>query len=266
MSLSATKVLTWLASPLGFFVWGLALAGLATLASFPCARRIRHAAAALAAIAAIQLAAFAWNPVADLVMGPLEEAARAAAAEAPRQGYAAILVLGGGTKPPPRNLFEPPNFNDGTTRVWYAAQLYRAEVAPLIIVSGGNISKLSGTALPPEAEAMRDVLIGLGVPRQAILLDSSSLTTRENARASRRLVGDHAMVALVTSAFHMKRALWEVQAAELRPHAFPVDFSPPYEQRLLFEQWLPGPGTLESSTTAIKEWLGLLAIWLGIDR
>lgn len=94
----------------------------------------------------------------------------------------AIVLLGGGSGERP-------------TR---AAELYRAGVAPRIIVSGAG-----------DAQGNRLLLMNRGVPASAIKLESNSTTTRENAEFSIPLL--RAMgakrVALVTTWYHSRRAL-----------------------------------------------------------
>ena len=118
-------------------------------------------------------------------------------------------------------------------------------------------TRIDGTMLVPEAELMRTLLQHLGVPIDAILLEPRSLNTRENARESRKLLGDQGNVALVTSAYHMPRAMREMQSAGLHVFAFPTGFLIPPEGRPAFQQWLPGPEAQQMATLAIKEWLGM---------
>lgn len=226
--------------------------------SSPQARRSRRAGVVLCVVAALQLVAFSWTPVADLITAPLEERARTMAAQAPRDGYSAILLLGGVGSRPPVGSTQHLEFGDAASRVWLAARLYHAGVAPRIIVSGGGFPTADGTVLVSEAESIRPVLQDLGVPVDAILLEPRSLNTRENAQESQHLIDDHTKVALVTSAYHMPRAMREMQSAGVHAYAFPTDFRIRPERRPASQQWLPSPGTLELSTLAIKEWLGML--------
>ena len=62
------------------------------------------------------------------------------AASAPRDGYAAILLLGGVGTPPAEGSSQDIELSNAAGRVWLAARLYRAGLAPRIIVSGGGSS------------------------------------------------------------------------------------------------------------------------------
>ena len=247
----ATKLLTWLASPIGIFV------GLGGIGALMLLRGRRRATAhLLITIAALQLVLFAWHPVADALIAPLEARARQMAAEAPQQGYSAILVLGGAMSTPPVGSKEMPLVHEGFARILFAAHLYHAGVAPRIIASGGSFDLPGGAKGSSEAEGIRDMLVLLRVPREAIILEEVSRNTRENARESGRILGKDAKVALVTSAFHMPRATREMDIEGLQTRAFPTDFRVRPEERPYWEQWTPNPDALAKSTTAIKEWLG----------
>jgi uncharacterized SAM-binding protein YcdF (DUF218 family) len=68
------------------------------------------------------------------------------------------------------------------------AELYLAGWAPLVLMSGGLGSLTSGMWTRPEAEVFADMALGMGVPRDALLLESRSTNTGENVELSRRLL------------------------------------------------------------------------------
>ena len=81
--------------------------------------------------------------------------------------------------------------------------------APLLVMSGGQ-----GADEPTsEASAMAEYAVGLGVPRESIVLEDRSTTTRENIAFTRKLLADLAarhgasydQVLLVTSSYHAVR-------------------------------------------------------------
>jgi uncharacterized SAM-binding protein YcdF (DUF218 family) len=164
----------------------------------------------------------------------------------------AIVVLGGAIAPAQAGHNEP-NLGAGVDRVWYAARLYHAGKAPLLLLSGGSDPTISMTS---EAEAMRLLLRDLGVPDTAMLLESRSRTTEENARFSGALLRQRGIttVLLVTSALHMKRAFrhWDAEGLQVQPAA--TD----YEARLVpvWQMWLPDAGALDGSARALKELVG----------
>ncbi|TAJ41171.1 MAG: YdcF family protein [Reyranella sp.] len=207
---------------------------------------LRRLARLVAVLAVAELLVLAMPPVADALVAPLQNEARAAAKAAPACCYDAIVVLGGGIGPALPPDVPEPHLTDSADRIWHAARLYHRGLAPRIIASGGGAAEMS------EAEAMRLFLTDLGVPAQAIVLEGNSLNTIENIRHVRTLVKD-GRVALVTSASHMQRALRLARTAGLNVAAFPTDWSPPAEGRASWENWLPSLGALSVSTIALKE-------------
>ena len=135
-----------------------------------------------------------------------------------------IVVLGGGTLSAqyPRQTVEVDQAGD---RLIYAAQLYHQGKAEHLLLSGGRIDWISSGA--PPAEDMAALLEMLGVPPQALWLESESRNTYENARNARLFLEPLGIrrILLVTSASHMPRsvALFEKQGFEVIPA--PADFS-----------------------------------------
>jgi len=182
-----------------------------------------------------------------------------------------IVVLSGVTQPAqyPRSTVE---ISGGGDRVIYAAHLYRQGVAPRLLVSGGNVP-LVGTG-STDAEDMATLLEMLGVPREAIWLETRSRNTAENARYSWEFLSAKGIrrIVLVTSAQHMPRAvrLFERQGFEVIPA--PTDYS---VTRVSWDQlwaadWgaqflrlFPTAGNLSRTTSALKEFFGMaVSDWL----
>jgi uncharacterized SAM-binding protein YcdF (DUF218 family) len=194
----------------------------------------------------------AFHPVGDVLMGYLERRSRAAAALAPPCCYDAIVVLGGGIAPAHPPEVPEPNLNEGADRIWQAARLWKRGVAPRIIVSGGSFLAQHGGPPITEADAMRVFLMDLGVPAEAIVNEGQALNTIENIRNVRAIVGQ-GRVALVTSAYHMPRALQLAARAGLDVGAFPTDYQAVQVTRLPWDEWLPSQDGLQMSTTALRE-------------
>src|SRR5689334_1774496 len=112
------KYLTQFAMPPASMAVGLVLAGLLAML------KLRRLALTVAILAIAETMVMAFPPVADLLLDPLQDRARAAEAQAPACCYDAIVVLGGGITPAfPPYLMEP-DLADSADRVWYAARLY----------------------------------------------------------------------------------------------------------------------------------------------
>jgi uncharacterized SAM-binding protein YcdF (DUF218 family) len=245
------KFLSQLASPLGMLVCGLLAGGLLRL------MRLRRLSQVVVVLAVAQVVALSFNPIADALLSPLEDEARAAAAAASPCCYASIVVLGAGvtTAAPP---WRPePELTDTSDRLWHAARLFHRGVAPRLIVSGGSYAAQRGVRAQTEAEAMRQVLIDFGVPADRIVLEGKSLNTIDNIREVRALVGAEP-VALVTSAFHMPRALRLARQAGLTVAAFPTDWRLVPVFRAEWETFLPSVDAMATATIALREYMALV--------
>jgi uncharacterized SAM-binding protein YcdF (DUF218 family) len=203
------------------------------------------------------LAAFAWlltwslPPASFALRGMLEEAyPYVAPLHAPRAPVA--VVLGGGIDPPGR-LHGPANLNARADRVLYAAELYHAGRAGRLLLSGGANPMISARS---EAAVTRELLLALGVPAEAILVEEASRNTRENAAFSARLLRARGIerILLVTSALHMRRAVarFEAQGLEVIPAATDHEA----RDRFTAVDWLPDAEALDGAGRALKEIVG----------
>jgi uncharacterized SAM-binding protein YcdF (DUF218 family) len=179
---------------------------------------------------------------------------------------AAIIVLGGGTKPalPPRPWVDVSEAGD---RILHGSRLYLQQKAPWLILSGGRIRWKDGG--PSESEDMAEIAKAMGVPKTAILQDPSSLNTYENAVNVGKILEDKKIkgtVLLVTSAIHMPRSLLIFKRQGIDTIAAPTDFivseydtkydAAGIEAFLL--DFIPDAGHLKEFTAAMKEYIGMV--------
>ena len=178
----------------------------------------------------------------------------------------AIVLLGGGTEAAdtPRQIVE---VNSAGDRVLYAAQLYKAGAAPLIILSGGNMSysQARGTTT---AEEMQALLVGLGIPQEALVLQKQSQNTAEDAFFTRAIFTEKEIrtVILVTSAAHMPRALMMFASPEISLIPAPVDYNVTQRswENLMRWDWktmlthvMPDGSAFSQTTLMMREYLGI---------
>jgi uncharacterized SAM-binding protein YcdF (DUF218 family) len=170
----------------------------------------------------------------------------------------AAIVLGGviGQPEPPRVAAE---LTDTSDRVLHAARLYRAGKVKRILVSAGNIPW--ATAMKPEAELIRDLLVEWGVAADAIESGTESRNTFENAMEIQRMLRSKGFTSalLVTSATHMPRAMATFKRAGVPVIASTTDVSVVKSAHADPLRWLPNAGALAATTTAVREWMGYLA-------
>jgi uncharacterized SAM-binding protein YcdF (DUF218 family) len=244
------KYLTVLALPPASMAVGLLAGGLLAMVG------LRRLALSIGAAAIAETLILSFPPVTDALFESLQATARAEAAAAPACCYAAIVVLGGNIAPERPPYLMEPDLTDAADRTWYAARLYHRGIAPRIIVSGGSLPSQAGQPTS-EAEAMRRFLTDLGVPFDAIVSEGDSLNTIQNIRNVRQMVGDQ-RVALVTSGYHMPRAMELARRGGLSAAAFPTDWRVPAAAGSPWEHWVPSAAGLASSGIALREHLALL--------
>ncbi|WP_370261155.1 YdcF family protein [Limnobacter sp.] len=249
-----TKFIIWMASPLGVWLVLMALACAGVLGR----RRLRSVALF---VAQFQLLLFSLPVVADRLLGGLEsEGAQLQAAHPLPAHVDAIVVLGGGLDGAYPGVRDLPDLNDSADRLWVGARVYAQGVAGRVVVSGGSFG--ADPQKQPEAPGMAALLQALGVPQNAIVQEAKSRTTLENAQYTHALLGlPQPRVALVTSAFHMGRAVALFRQAGFEVHPVVADIRVIPEQRDAWEH-LPKPQALDESTMAIKEYLGRLQLGL----
>jgi len=250
-ALDVLKFLSPLAMPPASLALGIAIA---SMLWFVGRRRL----AGFAAVLAVgQTMTFSIPSIANIPMRYLEDQARVGARNALPCCYDYIVVLGGSIAPAtPENKY--PRLGAPSDRIWQAAMLYHEGVAPRIVVTGGSLSSTQqGGQMAAEAVAMRFFLLALGVPSDAIVVEDQALSTADNMRLTKAIVGD-ARVALVTSAYHMPRAMVQAKRASLNAAAFPADFHRFSSAGQWWDHWIPSVEGLGTSGVALHEIVALM--------
>lgn len=193
-------------------------------------------------------------PVSNLLLSSLESQYTVPAADDLRESNA-YVVLGGGTNEKGVDIFGQGTLtSESTARLVAAFRLYRMVHKP-IIISGGPATP-SGVS---EAEIGRRFLVKLGVRNNHIMIETRSRDTQENAAYTRELCVGKGIgkIVLVTSAYHMKRAMMLFAPLFRDVTPCPCDFR---ESRNLTEirDFFPGAGSFYGSSTALRERLGIL--------
>lgn len=137
----------------------------------------------------------------------------------------AIVVLSGEVRVPPgdNDVLE---LGEAIDRFEGGMVLHAAGKAPYLIFTGGLMPWQPGRR--PEGEVLAEWAIARGVPREDILLTGNVVNTAGEAHAVAALLaqeirGDRTVL-LVTSAFHMRRAVLLFEKAGLEAIPYPVDF------------------------------------------
>ncbi|MBS1635429.1 MAG: YdcF family protein [Bacteroidetes bacterium] len=120
--------------------------------------------------------------------------------------YDLALVLGGmGRIDERQNRFD---FGPGADRLMQTLELYKKGRVKKIMISGGSGS----ISLPhlKEAVYLHRFLVHIGIPDSVLIMESESKNTHENAVFSKKVLDSlqfKGSILLVTSSFHMRRAL-----------------------------------------------------------
>jgi uncharacterized SAM-binding protein YcdF (DUF218 family) len=221
------------------------------------APRIRQWGQRILVGAASALAALALLPIGDwLLVGlerrfpPIEDCLAAQDLEP-----AGIVLLGGGLGSHRMNGRVIDEMNDGSDRLRMAATLARRYAGAPIVVSGGQA--FDNGSERSEADAMADLLVELGVAPERIVRESNSRTTAENAALAGLPSGGRRWL-LVTSAFHMPRAMGTFRKAGHSVIAAPTDWRVSDGKSLFLTNAADNLGKLD---LAAKEIMGLAGYW-----
>jgi uncharacterized SAM-binding protein YcdF (DUF218 family) len=164
------------------------------------------------------------------------------------KGARHIVVLSGGFRE--GDLTPADRIGCSILRVMEAVRLWRAMPSAKIVLTGGVIPGLNREV--SLAAALADVTVGLGVPREKLILESDSWTTEDQAEMARSIVGTEPF-ALVTSAYHMPRSLMLFRRAGLAPLPAPADFTA-RRIPLDYSTLLPQADGLWLMQTVVKEY------------
>lgn len=246
----AAKLLAFLTQPLA---WVALLMLVAVLLVGRCPRASQR----LGVAAIVLLLLLGWEPLPDALIRQLEARHPAVPASADLNHYAGVVVLGGALEP--AYVWTQPGqsaLNDAAERMTEVLPLLRRQPALRVLFTGGE-GELFGGALS-EAQRAGRFFIAQGIPSQQLRFESVSRTTYENALLSKSLPGvDPAQPwLLLTSAWHMPRAMASFQKEGWNVRAFPVDFRA--GRATPWTQYSMNQGARKWKL-ALHEWLGLLA-------
>jgi len=203
------------------------------------------------------LALMAFSPLPRLVMWPLEN--RFPQQEAAKGPVAGIIVLGGAVGVARGDVV----MTTAAARMTKAVELARLHPQAKLVFTGGAANLISPVT-KTEADGARLLFQGLGLAQERIILEDKSRNTRENATFTRDLVdpkpGERWL--LVTSAWHMPRAMGVFRKAGFGIEAFPVDYLTEAELSKFIRVSGRAPRGLSIADDGFKEWAGLLAYWL----
>ncbi|MBB5021398.1 YdcF family protein [Desulfurispira natronophila] len=173
----------------------------------------------------------------------------------------AVVVLGGGRD------YTAPEYgwkhgpSDATLkRLAYGAYVAHQAKVP-ILVSGGRVHGEEHSEAFLMARALQNIF---GI--QTVWLEEESRTTRENAQYSTATLQAENidLIALVSQAWHLPRAMGEFQNHSVTVIAAPTAFISPPPPGVM--GWIPRTYHLQQSTIALHEYMGLVVYRLTSHR
>ena len=213
----ASQLLVVFTQPLAW-VLILQLAGLVLWRRHPAkARRCSFAGFGL-------MLALGWKPLPDALLRRLENQTRPPTGSL--EDYTGIVVLGGALEPsqlaPVLEAGVP--LNEAAERMTTAVILLRRYPGLSVVFTGGEASLFARNA--PESSLAKRFFDDMGVPEDHIAYEARSRNTFENAEYSAKLPGIRKAERwlLVTSAWHMPRAIATFRAAGWNVTPYPVDY------------------------------------------
>jgi len=196
--------------------------------------------------------------VGDMLVGPLERQYPPLRQDQPLTAVGYIVVLGSGYTPHDGIPITAALDGDGLTRVVEGVRLARLVGPVRLVLSGG-----APVGHLPPALGYAELARGLGMPDTSLVVLSESLDTAGEAQTVARLLG-RAPFILVTSAYHMPRAMRLMQRAGTSPIPAPTGQRAGAPNHPWYGL-LPGPGGLETTQRALHEYLGLAALGVNLE-
>ena len=238
-----SKTLDFLLTPLAWSL-GLLLAGLLQRS---VGRRVFYTLTGIVVLVAFSMEAVA-NRIELAVEQPAERTVRLDVT------YDVVILLGGVSESRVGATWGQAAYNENTERFLETYDLLRSDKAKNAILSAGDIGGMPERWV--EAHSLKDQLVQWGIAPERLVAEDKSLNTRDNAVMSAAIVRERGWknVLVVTSAFHMPRAVGCFRAVDLPVDTIPVDY------RSYATSWptdrLPRARYLEESSSALREWFG----------
>ena len=171
-----------------------------------------------------------------------------------------IFVLGGGYEvgaTPPEDFLG----TESTRRVNAASILWRKYPNALVVFSGGQPGTENERAATRHGELSSEHAVSLGLAESRIIIESNSLNTRQHPIEALEISGvsPESKIAIVTSDFHLRRAVREFHRYFSDVSSFGTEdqgFS------LSLFSFVPFTASLDDNTYRIKEFIGIIVYQL----
>ena len=176
-----------------------------------------------------------------------------------------ILILGGPTNPVLTHIHNQVSFNDAGERLTEAVKLIKIYHTSTIIFSGGSGS-LEKNALT-HSDVAKKFFLEMDININKIIFESESNNTFENFLFSKKLINpkSNEKWLLVTSSFHMSRAMNIAEKLEWEFIPYPVDFRTGNKKIKLIPSFTKILQNFNTFNLASHEIVGLISYYF-LDR
>ncbi len=246
MSFVASKLFWWTVNPGNVLLALLCLGLVALLAGR------RRLGVWLIGLVTVLCLAVTVLPLGSWLLRPLEN--RFPAVDVPDR-LDGIIVLGGAINPALSAVRRQPILTDSAERLFAFVALARRHPEARLVFTGGSAAVVD--TIDREADVARVVFEGLGLEPGRVAFERESRNTYENAVFSKRAIEpkpDERWL-LITSAYHMPRAVGCFRAQGWPVIAYPVDYGTSPEGDPPSLSLLAG---LDGVHWALREWIGLV--------
>ena len=147
-------------------------------------------------------------------------------------------------------------------RIWQALELYHNKKVRKILISGDH-GYIFDRGLH-EADQLKEILVGWGVPAEDIIVEPHSRNTYENALESAKILREdypeYTRFILVTSAFHMRRSAACFEKQGLECTLFSTNQITGSRLHYNWDEFIiPNAHNFENWFVLLKEWVGYMS-------
>lgn len=206
----------------------------------------------------IILSAISFTNLASWIIMPLEMRFSEYRQLSLKENYSGIILLAGSERTIISSYINQPTFSNAGERIYQTAAVAKKLPELPIIHSGGIKIRANEWS---ENDVAREFFIDNQIDLKRVRFDNKSYNTYSNAVESKKLFTENEKQKwlLITSAYHMPRAVGAFQKVNIHIHPYPVDYRTPLKYYSFFR--LSMSENFRIFDLAIHEYLGLIAYY-----
>lgn len=175
-----------------------------------------------------------------------------------------VILLGGGAVSNIENVGVAGNLQGGAAnRTLTAGRIAKLYNLPIIYTGGTTYDNGAN-----EAVIVRKILKDIGISEQSIYLESTSLNTTQSVCNTKGILQEKGFKwpLVVTSAYHMPRSMLIFKRNDIQARGYPAAYLTHHANKLNSQQFMPSVRGLELTATAVREYLGIISLYIGYDK